>query len=654
MQRLCLKPLDYRFVVLLVLVVLSTFLIQSFWIQAYSLNVPIWDEWGGEGFLSFIPEILIDASRGTFDPTLYFSQNNEHRIFVIRILYVLFYFLFGKWEPWALMLLSAALVACMAGIFFYILKYYKLHYALILPIIFFLTAPFQWQNMVWGFGLVYYIFMLATLIGCLYIALHSKVTWREIFLLVLLCLIEAYTLASGLATWAVFGLCLLVRSYFEERSILRILQLYWLKMLVFAGTWGITTYVYMYGLVSVGSPQKSITRITLWALVHLGYPLVDRVEPNTPIILVLSALIMWLPTIVALFILGKRSIIHTSDTTAQQLFLLLGGMTIFTIGNELIVAVGRADIELMVAWRYGSVFVWNAIINLLSLAILLQYVWQFRYRWHVFASLTWLTVIFTGSISLSILGYDNMNYRYIYYVESARNVTNYMYDKSEDRTLKGSITSFFRSDLMKKLDNPEFFVVLPPNLALNIPPGEWEKTGNAWYLNGWYGNDPTPVRQSWGSWSLDSKLTGEIRSPIIHNESSFWIFPITGEIFKDSNTSLRIEVVGDPSQTIIYNGVSPGSYWRDWYVYVGHLKGKDLQIVAVDEGNRWLGFAWPVQLSWRSFFLHAYINGFYYVVGAFIALCFISWMAYYLWPKRIEQPEPLVETAQIIDKPQPV
>jgi|GEM_PF-2810553 hypothetical protein len=644
-----LRELDRRFIVLLFLVVSSTFLIQSFWIQGYSLNVPIWDEWGGEGFLSFIPEILIDASHGKFNPTLYFSQNNEHRILVIRVLYVLFYFLFGRWEPWSLMLLSAALVACMAGIFFYLLKRYKLHYALILPIIFFLTAPFQWQNMVWGFGLVYYIFMLATLIGCFYIAVHRTITWKEIFLLVLLCLIEAYTLASALATWAVFGLFLLIRSYFEERSILRVIQLYWLKMLVFAGTWGITTYVYMYGFTNIGSPQKNITRIMLWVLVHLAYPIVDRVEPNSPIVLILSAIIMWLPAALVLFVLWRRSIAQPADATAQQLFLLLGGVTVFTIGNELIVAVGRADIELMVAWRYGSVFVWNAIINLLSLVILLAYVWQPRYRWHVLASLFWFTIIFAGSIHLSMIGFDNMNYRYLYYQESARNITNYMYDKSPERTLKGSITSFFRDDLMKKLDNPEFLAVLPPNLALNVPPGEWERTGDAWYPNGWYGIDPTHRRLSWGSWSLSSKLTGEIRSPIIHNESSFWIFPITGEIYKNSDTSLRIEVVGDPSRTITYQGVSPGSYWRDWYVYVGHLKGKDLQIVAIDEGNRWLGFAWPVQLSWRSFLLHAYINGFYYVLGAFIALCFLAWLGYYLWPKSVAQPEPVTESSKAID-----
>lgn len=617
---------DY-YIFYLLTTICVTFLLHSFWIQAYSVNMPFWDEWGHITARASLPNLFISYSQGIIDLPLLFDQHNEHRIFVTRVLQVLTFALFGEWNAWANMLVSGIFIGLMAGIIFYIVKAFKLAWFFIIPVILILISPMQWQNITWGFQIHFYALAFFVVLGVVYIALSKKITWIQIGIVSLLAFLDTYTLASGLSAWIVFGISLCFKAYFGQGSIVQIYYTYWKKMLVYLSLFALTIYSYFANYTSAASgatafnPESSI----IWLITALSLPLGINITHNLGILIV-KFIIIWFPILYTLWYTWRRREQHFY----QQAFLFLLGLSAFLFGNGMIISYGRAGFEIAIASRYTTIFIWVAIISLLSVGLLLSF---HTSVWFRFTSLVWIMLVFVSLWRISVIGFESMRDDYAYRSEMHQSIVKYMSDPRTDKTLRGSIPYPEREYLVQLLANPEVVALLPKDLVIQEE-ASWSLEGNAWTRNGGISFIPYNIPLVWGSWSGKHSNQGIIRSSEIYNDSDILVIPVSGHFDDATGNSLTIEVVEDPSYSIRYSGSSPGSGWDKWYVNVSHLHGKHLQLVAVDASeDMWLAFGWPVKMGFRAFLISAYIVGYKYIIGLFIAFAFVFAISKTIWPK---------------------
>ena len=146
-------------------------------IRAGGSVVPTWDQWDAEAALLY-PRWL----DGTLSFSDLFSGHNEHRIALTRLADLALFAAGGGWNPWAQLLLNAALhAAAAAGLaaWFWPTLEGRARAGFIAALAVLFSCPAGWQNALWGFqSQVYFGNLLAVAaLGALTLAAPLGRTW---------------------------------------------------------------------------------------------------------------------------------------------------------------------------------------------------------------------------------------------------------------------------------------------------------------------------------------------------------------------------------------------------------------------------------------------------------------------------------------------
>jgi hypothetical protein len=171
----------------------------------YGSPLPQWDQWYEASFFK-------SWETGNWKWADFLAGNNEHRVFLTRVLDVGLIGLNGRWEPMLQMTVNAfilAAYACGLAVFLWDFLGRKNGWLVCFLLIPFFTLPFEGENATWGFNSQQYfvcIFGLPTIAG---LGFGKPGSWRWC-VGALAAIVGLFTMANGLlAPMAVAGLLIL-------------------------------------------------------------------------------------------------------------------------------------------------------------------------------------------------------------------------------------------------------------------------------------------------------------------------------------------------------------------------------------------------------------------------------------------------------------
>src|SRR5215471_18914774 len=119
------------------------------YVSRYSVNVLSWDEWD-------IVPLIHSLRSGTLTLAQLWSPHNEHRMLVPNLIFLLVAQI-ARFDTTVLMYLSACLL--IISYLLLVLIYRKRQHSLlgVVPVAYLLFSLAQWENILWGFQLAWYI-----------------------------------------------------------------------------------------------------------------------------------------------------------------------------------------------------------------------------------------------------------------------------------------------------------------------------------------------------------------------------------------------------------------------------------------------------------------------------------------------------------------
>jgi len=197
------------------LFLLLAILFRFYVINKYGMNVPYWDQWDAEAYLLYKPII-----EGNFQFPVLVSAHNEHHIFFTRILAIALFELNSKiWSPILEMFVNGfiSIFSITTLVLIFICKFKYLYQKLIylILVLFIISIPFGWENILAGFQSQFYIFILFGIIAIYGIANFDlfSIKWYLSFLI--LCL-SPLTMAGGFIAMISCIFILLVKNKFKQ------------------------------------------------------------------------------------------------------------------------------------------------------------------------------------------------------------------------------------------------------------------------------------------------------------------------------------------------------------------------------------------------------------------------------------------------------
>jgi hypothetical protein len=570
------------------------FLVQLLFVTHYGVNAPFWDEWTG------VMPLLRDLTTGTLGWQQLFAQHNEHRILIARIVFIGITRLLGETNVLAFMASSALLAAVSSAIWVMTLRRLEFPRPVVLASCLILVSAVQFENMLWGFQVQFYVLVLGALTSITAIALRPNVTWTTIALVCIGCLISTFGIASGLLTWGTSGLCLLLAAWLQHRSPRALLRDR--GLLVRFGIFGAAGLgvglLYFNGYAAPGHnasyAAKNLTQLLSWAAAALSFPLL---EDSSPLHVVL-AVAQWV-------VIGAGLVTYAmqrKDARARKKLLLVTGLVAFLLASALVMAYGRGSVA-QIPSRYATIFLWGAALALVVAADLMVQV-RARHGWATVVTMCLVGLTTAGLLTMqlqrSIDSLRAMEHDSVIRVETARSVVEYLRDQSPQRAV-GGIPPFPSAEMLKGfLDDPEITAQLPPWMLAQVDVRRPELAGDAWTAGGLAPSSALRAQPfAWGSWSGAGERTGSLVSPPIRITEPMLAVPLAGYP-RASGNQLALEITGGSVPYVYYRGVSPGERWQTWYVDVSAVQGQEVRLVAKDSGDSWFGFAPPYQMSWGA------------------------------------------------------
>jgi hypothetical protein len=166
-------------------------------IYHYGVDTPFGDEWDSTWLL------LEKMQAGTLGFGDFFAFQNEHRIFFPRLLTLAL----AKLSHWNVRaeLLMIWILACVCSLNLWRVaqitgwRNSRARHWLLLGTNILLLSPLQWENLLWGFQIVFFL-PLATMTACLWVAPSLRRPY-DFLATMALCLISTFSFASGFASW---------------------------------------------------------------------------------------------------------------------------------------------------------------------------------------------------------------------------------------------------------------------------------------------------------------------------------------------------------------------------------------------------------------------------------------------------------------------
>lgn len=318
-------------------------------IHHYGNATPFQDQWGAEANVIYLPFV-----EGKLTWAALFHQHVYHRIFTSNIFALaIFYFNNNLWNPILQMQLNSIVhVITLLVFLYYIIKHLSTVHQKIFVFIFctiLFSIPFGWVNTLQGFQVVYYFYLLFSLIF-LYAMTVYKTYNTNWWIGIIAGALSFFSLALGIITTIVGALALTFRRYFMQE-----------KNEVSISAIAILILITVIAINLVGSrPSEStyhahsITQF-LFALMHiLAWP--------SPFLI--GALIVQIPV----FILSWHVLKNKKYQITLPLFLIT--ITIWLFGIFTITAYGRA--VRAITSRYTDIFAVGLVINFVALLLLMD------------------------------------------------------------------------------------------------------------------------------------------------------------------------------------------------------------------------------------------------------------------------------------------
>lgn len=181
------------------------FIVACRWLAVgvFGVDIPFWDDWDGLGKSIFLPYF-----NHTLNLKMFFMPHNEHRLILTKGLSLLTLILNNnKWSPLLNMIIQALIPASTASflIYCYKRKSEKISILTISIIVLVFAIPLSIENLLWGFlSQTYFVVLFAAI--TFWLATNPKLSWKGLFLCILVGFLASLSMGSGFTLPFVIGL----------------------------------------------------------------------------------------------------------------------------------------------------------------------------------------------------------------------------------------------------------------------------------------------------------------------------------------------------------------------------------------------------------------------------------------------------------------
>ncbi|RRB07061.1 hypothetical protein [Larkinella rosea] len=186
-----------------------TVLFYVYYVAVYSVDFPFQDD-------NSLLQVIFELKKGLgwkHNLHTFFRTENDHRIFVPRLIGYLDYILTGHLNFKSYILLAAINLIAVCGFVFGLFRRLKLPFYYFLPIPFLIFQPQYHEVSIWALTGLQHITLLILLCGCL--ILLKKPSWGRVSIAVVLALLATFTHGNGIVVFATGGFLLLVEKHYK-------------------------------------------------------------------------------------------------------------------------------------------------------------------------------------------------------------------------------------------------------------------------------------------------------------------------------------------------------------------------------------------------------------------------------------------------------
>jgi len=367
--------------VIVILVITLPVVLSFFFVKTYGVNVVFWDQW------EIVP--LFDKFfTGHLSFADLFARHNEHRIFFPRVVMLLLGVI-THYNNVAEMYFSWFLIVLASYVLFtaYIRTFGCTEGTLIkfIPVVWLLFSLRQWENLLWGFQIQFYMVILFVLLALYLLETSKSLGWR-FALSGVSGVIATFSLGNGLLIWPI-GLVQILCTYRLQTKELR--RLY-LKM---ATVWSLAG-IFLYIVYFIGYTKPSHHPIS-----SLGYLLACIGSPLA--IELYTALGMGLLLLLLFICVGGLSIRNKLNVQPSTPFCL--SLVLFALLSAALLVLTRSGlgVEQALSSRYTTIMALGIVglyLLIMSLKVRHENVKTFFFGFLV--SLVVLGVVTSGSHAL--------------------------------------------------------------------------------------------------------------------------------------------------------------------------------------------------------------------------------------------------------------
>ncbi len=298
-----------------------------YFLSAYSLNIPKWDDHALKAFIldfqntkGFIPKIQT-----------FFKQHNEHRIAFDRVFTLIVFWIHGSIEYRWLMWVGNFTLLGVLLIFYKIFQKQKHSIAFFIPIPFILFQLQLWENTFWGmaamqnFGIIFFIF------GLIYLISSPKRVYFYIALL--FAFFVTYTSGNGITA---FPICL----------VLLILQRRFKDSIIFGGVAILLVFLYFYHYqMPTNNPSTDgigVGEIIFGFFSFLGsvFDLLPYSSGRIKFTIILGVILFIISSLIAIYLIFNSKLLFKQRNLNQPELIILGSF-MFLIGTAIVVTYTR-------------------------------------------------------------------------------------------------------------------------------------------------------------------------------------------------------------------------------------------------------------------------------------------------------------------------
>lgn len=193
------------------ILLLCPVLLSVIMVLIYSENVPCADEWG-----------IVSSYKGILDHGLKFQdlfvQHNEHRIFFPRII-LLISAICSNWNVVVQMLISQIMLMVSAYLLY---SNFKLNIGsaksiYFLPIVILLFSFKQYENMLWGFQVGFYLVLMSAIVSFYFYEKYLRINKAfNLYLAILFGIISSFSSIQGLLVWICYLVLFIVENLLNK------------------------------------------------------------------------------------------------------------------------------------------------------------------------------------------------------------------------------------------------------------------------------------------------------------------------------------------------------------------------------------------------------------------------------------------------------